>query len=81
MTLQVTLRERHELKVFENRTLMKIFKPQRDEIREGENKFIRRNFANFSYLQIQFRDGNNEAEKDETFGTHEVEFWFGNARK
>lgn len=65
----------------QNRTLIKIFKPKRDEIREAGNKFIRRNVVNFSYFQIQFRDGNNEAEKDETFGVHEVEFWFGNARK
>lgn len=60
---------------------MKIFKPKRDEIREAGNKLIRRNFVNFSCLQIQFCEGNNEAEKDETFGTHEVEFWFGDARK
>jgi len=56
--------------VFENRTLMKMFKPKRDEIREAGNIFTRRNFGNFSYLQILFRDGNNDAEKDETFGTH-----------
>lgn len=76
------MRSRRRPKVFENRTLMQIFKPKRDEIREAGNKFIRRNFVNFIYLQIvQFRDGNNETEKDETFGLHEVEFWFGNARK
>lgn len=69
------------MKLLQNRTLIKIFKPKRDEIREEGNEFIRRNVVNFSYLQIQFRNGNNEAEKDETFGTHEVEFWFGNARK
>ena len=55
---------------------MKIFQHKRDEIRDAGNKLIRRNF-----LQTQFCDGNNEAEKDEIFGRHEVEFWFGNARK
>jgi len=50
-------------------------------MRETGNKFIRKNVVNVSYLQIKFRDGNNEAEKDETFETHEVEVWFGNARK
>jgi hypothetical protein len=36
---------------------MKIFKTKKNEIREAGNKFIRKNFVNFSYLQIQFRDG------------------------
>jgi hypothetical protein len=40
------------MKVFENRTLIKIFQPKRDEIREARNKFIRRDFVNFSYIQI-----------------------------
>ena len=48
-TWSVTLRERHRLKVFENRVLRKIFKPKRDEI-TGERRKLRRVELNDLYF-------------------------------
>ena len=59
---------------------MKKFKPMRDEIRKTLNRFIRRSSVTFSCLQLQFRDGNDEAEMFGAFGVHDVEFCFGNQR-
>jgi hypothetical protein len=37
-TLSVTLREKHRLRVFENRVLRRIFRPSRDEVTGGWRK-------------------------------------------
>jgi hypothetical protein len=37
-TLSLTLREEHRLRVFENRVLRTIFRPNRDEVAEGWRK-------------------------------------------
>jgi hypothetical protein len=37
-TLSLTLRQRHRLRVFENRELIRIFGPKRDEVTKGWRK-------------------------------------------
>jgi hypothetical protein len=43
-TWSLTLREENRLNVFENKVLRRIFEPKRDEMTEGEENCIMRNF-------------------------------------
>jgi hypothetical protein len=46
-TWSLTLREEHRLRVFENRVLMRIFGPKRDEVTEGWRKLHNEKLSNF----------------------------------
>jgi hypothetical protein len=42
--LDLTLREKHRLRVFENRVLRRIFGPKRDDVRENGEDYITKSF-------------------------------------
>jgi hypothetical protein len=50
--LNLTLREEHRLRVFENRMLRKIFGPKRDEATESGENFLTRNFTICSLRKV-----------------------------
>jgi hypothetical protein len=50
-TLSLTLREKHRLRLFENRVLRQIFGPKRDEVAGGWIKLRSDGFHNLCYLQ------------------------------
>jgi hypothetical protein len=43
--LGLKLREEHELRIFKNRVLRRIFGPKRDVVREGGERCIMRSFV------------------------------------
>jgi hypothetical protein len=47
-----TLREKHRLRVFENRVLRRIFGPKRDEVTEGGENYITRSFVICTLRQV-----------------------------
>jgi hypothetical protein len=51
-TWSLTLREKHSLRVFENRVLRRIFGPKRDEVTEEWRKFIMRSFVICTLRQV-----------------------------
>jgi hypothetical protein len=53
-TWPVTLREERRLRVFENRVLRKIFRPERDEVTGGGEDCITRSFMICTAHQILF---------------------------
>ena len=52
--LSLTLKKEHKLRVFENRVLRKIFGPKKDEVTEGGEGYIKRNFMICAPHQILF---------------------------
>jgi hypothetical protein len=50
-TWSLTLKEEHRLRVFENRVLMRIFGPKRDDVTGGEN-CIMRSFVIYTLCQV-----------------------------
>jgi hypothetical protein len=52
-TWPLTLREEHRLRVFENKVLRRIFGPKTNEVREGEEGFIMRNFVICTLRQVK----------------------------
>jgi hypothetical protein len=49
----LTLRERHRLKVFENRVLRRIFGPKRDEMVGGWRTLLNEGFITCTLCQIE----------------------------
>jgi hypothetical protein len=63
----LTLREEHRLRVFENRVLMRIFGPKRDEV-TGEWRKIAQRGASWFVLFAKYNQ-HNQVEEDEMGGS------------
>jgi hypothetical protein len=52
-TLSVSLRDKHRLRVFENRVLKRIFGPKRDEVTGSSRKLHNEELHKLTLLQVQ----------------------------